>query len=108
MYYFDKLEYIQRILRNPKMTAKMYFGLQRLSDVEQNLWDSRIWGESILSTSGQCVRPRQFGDDSPLLPGDSVIYAQLDPDSTATSFSAAKFAKYAWMYAVNLQRKINL
>lgn len=90
MYYFDKLEYVKRILANPVIRNRMYFGLQELVDTEQNLWQCRLWGESILSTSGQCIRPSQFADSEPLLPGDAIIYAQLDPRYRRNLFQCGK------------------
>jgi hypothetical protein len=72
MYHFDKLEILKSVLRNPVIKERMYFGMQRLVDNEVELWESRIWGESALTTSGQCAYIPDSTDA--LLPGDSIVY----------------------------------
>jgi hypothetical protein len=74
MYYFDKSELVKRLLMNPIIKSRMYFGLQSLVDEEVELWEGRLWGESILSTSGQCA----YIKDVPLFPGDTIVYTLLD------------------------------
>jgi hypothetical protein len=72
MYHFDKLEILKSVLRDPVIKERMYFGMQRLVDHEVELWESRIWGESALTTSGQCAYIPDSTDA--LLPGDSIVY----------------------------------
>lgn len=78
MYYFNKVEYLQRLLRNPITRQRMYFGLQQLSEDEKDLWQCRLWGESVLATSDTCVYPTHFADEEPIIPGDSVIYGNYN------------------------------
>jgi hypothetical protein len=74
MHYFNKSEILTRMLSNPTIFNRMYFGFQLLSDNPLDLWESRLWGESILSTSGRCA---YFPNTTePLLPGDSIIYKE--------------------------------
>jgi hypothetical protein len=77
MYHFDKSELVKRLLMNPIIKSRMYFGLQSLVDEEVELWEGRLWGESILATSGQCA----YIKDTPLFPGDNVVYSLLDSDN---------------------------
>jgi hypothetical protein len=77
MYYFNKVEYLQRLLRNPVIRRQMYFGLQQLSETGKDLWQCRLWGESVLAASGACAISTRFKDEEPIIPGDSVIYGNF-------------------------------
>jgi hypothetical protein len=78
MYHFNKLEILKSVLRNPVIKERMYFGMQRLVDREVELWESRIWGESALTTSGQCAYIPNTGFSEVILPGDNILYT--DPE----------------------------
>jgi hypothetical protein len=78
MYYFNKLEVLKSVLRNPVIKERMYFGMQHLVDDAVELWESRIWGESALTTSGQCAYIPNTGSSEVILPGDSILYT--DPE----------------------------
>jgi hypothetical protein len=68
-YWYDPVDLVTKILSASKLTAKMHFGLAKYVNSPSELWHSRAWGSSTLTTSGEfaCVL-----DGAIILPGDIV------------------------------------
>ena len=67
--------FITKFLRNPVFRSEGYYGLWRIVDHVKDPWESLIWGQSALTTSGQFAR---YSDNSIILPSDCVTI-QLTP-----------------------------
>ena len=47
-YYFSLIEHLKRILQNPTINSKLYFGPGIYSEICEEFWHEDIWAESPL------------------------------------------------------------
>ena len=47
-YYFSLIEHLKRILKNPIISSKLYFGPGIHNEICEEFWHGNIWGESPL------------------------------------------------------------
>lgn len=73
LWHFNPIDVTTTILKDPVIRGSMHFGLRQLVVEEEQLWHSRVWGESILGTSGQYFFYNQTAED-PVFQGDVAIY----------------------------------
>lgn len=81
LHYFDPIELVSTLLKDPVISGQMYFGLQQIVPNERELYHTRVWGESIVSSSGiyfyyqnskeTGIEPREA---DPIFQGDVVYF----------------------------------
>lgn len=70
-YWYDLDQLFQTILMSQVANPTIHFGMAEYSDHKQELWNSRAWGSSICSVSGEYALSR---NDQILFPGDFVRF----------------------------------
>ena len=68
---FDLVDVLTRILQSPEKIKHVYQGMAQMADEITDLGQSRCWGQSCRSTSGEFFR---YPDGQPILPSDFVFY----------------------------------
>ncbi|KAI2639358.1 hypothetical protein GGS21DRAFT_488295 [Xylaria nigripes] len=72
MYVFDLEDLVRALLSSESILSEMYFGMAHYTDGPiMNPWESRWWGESIRSTSGNYFH---YPDGNPVYPSDFVRF----------------------------------
>lgn len=68
----DMTDFFTKLLSSDEIYKHIYFGMAQRTDQCEELWQSRSWGESIRTTSGQFAH---YPDDmQPILPSDFVLH----------------------------------
>ena len=73
-YWYDPVNLIRTILSASRLRKKMFFGMAHYVDEPTELWESRAWGSSIRTTSGDVCYTQ---DGALIIPGDLVRLAAL-------------------------------
>ena len=75
IYYFDPVALFLTVLSSPDFLMKSYRGMAEFVNLPSELWQSRSWGSSIRSCSGDYAH---YHNDQPLFPSDTVYYRCRD------------------------------
>ncbi|ROT36651.1 hypothetical protein SODALDRAFT_352586 [Sodiomyces alkalinus F11] len=81
---FDLKHMLETMLSSSSIRKLTYQGMARFNPSGREMWDSRVWGESLRTTSGQFHR---YTDKTPIFPSDFVKHRCYDkrccPDNAA-------------------------
>ncbi|KAF0450516.1 hypothetical protein F8M41_002168 [Gigaspora margarita] len=77
VYYFSLLNYLQRMLKNPVISSKLYFGPGVLSESGEELWEGNLWAESPLFGQSNLMTLREYGRIQSFVTKDNSIKAQI-------------------------------
>ena len=66
-YWYDPIDLSTKILSAQRLRDKMHFGMAEYTDDGDEFWNSRAWGSSAMTTSGQFARTVE---GEVIIPGD--------------------------------------
>ena len=72
-YYFSLIEHLKRILQNPTISSKLYFGPGIYSEICKEFWHGELWAESPLFGQSKIITTR-----GEFVSGDFICYCTLN------------------------------
>ena len=72
-YYFSLIEHLKRILQNPTISSKLYFGPGIYSEICKEFWHGELWAESPLFGQSKIITTR-----CEFVSGDFIRYCTLN------------------------------